>query len=348
MANNAFSGGSGTELDPFLVRNADDLLSIETNLNAYYLQISDIDLSGIRWMPIGYSDGFYGSYDGGEFVISNLTIADANNYSGLFSYVSGAVIRNMIIKNAAISLSGYSSIGILLGGSDNSTIENCNVLGTIMGDNGFYIGGLIGESYSDIITDCAVAGDINIHSGNAGYVAGFVGSATSKIERCSSSINVTCGHDMDYYNNYIAGFIGYYSPSSSNGAIIKDCYTTGNVIGMDAVGGFAGYTNNVAAITNCYAANRVSFLEGQWFGGKAFIGDGSPSIINSYFNNELCNLSDSRAAGLNSEQMRLRSNFIDWDFNSVWTNTEGVNFPHFPRRKRVKCKSIPLTKLIVN
>ena len=40
-----FSGkGSGTEKDPYLVSNAEELFEVRNNLSAYYKQIDDIDL----------------------------------------------------------------------------------------------------------------------------------------------------------------------------------------------------------------------------------------------------------------------------------------------------------------
>ena len=42
----AFSGqGSGTEKDPYLVSNADELFEVRNDLSACYKQINDIDLS---------------------------------------------------------------------------------------------------------------------------------------------------------------------------------------------------------------------------------------------------------------------------------------------------------------
>lgn len=77
----AFSGqGSGTEKDPYLVTNADELFEVRNDLSACYKQINDIDLSewnygespNMGWMPIGTSTTpFSGTYDGCNYTIKN-------------------------------------------------------------------------------------------------------------------------------------------------------------------------------------------------------------------------------------------------------------------------------------
>jgi len=59
-----FAGGSGTEDDPYLITTPAELayLSHEVNnshrdfYNEYFLLASDLDLSGLEWIPIGNYD----------------------------------------------------------------------------------------------------------------------------------------------------------------------------------------------------------------------------------------------------------------------------------------------------
>ena len=52
-----FSGqGNGTEKDPYLVSNADELFEVRNDLNAYYKQTEDIDLNGY-WKITGIWGG---------------------------------------------------------------------------------------------------------------------------------------------------------------------------------------------------------------------------------------------------------------------------------------------------
>ena len=44
-----FAGGTGTEEDPYLVATAEHLDNVRNHLDAYFLQISDIDLGQPPW-----------------------------------------------------------------------------------------------------------------------------------------------------------------------------------------------------------------------------------------------------------------------------------------------------------
>lgn len=44
--------GSGTEQDPYLIADADDLDLMRCDLDAHYELVSDIDMTGFDWMPI--------------------------------------------------------------------------------------------------------------------------------------------------------------------------------------------------------------------------------------------------------------------------------------------------------
>ena len=84
MCSAQFSGrGSGTEKDPYLVSNADELYDVRNELNAYYKQIEDIDLTewieennpNQGWSPIGTkTNPFYGHFDGNNKIIKGLYI----------------------------------------------------------------------------------------------------------------------------------------------------------------------------------------------------------------------------------------------------------------------------------
>ena len=115
-----FAGGRGTEVSPYQVATAEQLNKVRDHLDKHFIQTADIDLSGYStgegWMPIGdrsgsnasnYSDtAFTGSYNGGNFTISNLTINRPNwgdtwaegsdKYGlGLFGFINGSTIKNL-------------------------------------------------------------------------------------------------------------------------------------------------------------------------------------------------------------------------------------------------------------
>ena len=108
----SFSGrGAGKKENPYQVSNAKQLDEVRNNLDAYYVQTADIDLSGIdNWEPIGSDEGtFSGQYNGNGYEINNLTIVSSNDhYVGLFGRSSGdALLRNINLKNDSINYISY-------------------------------------------------------------------------------------------------------------------------------------------------------------------------------------------------------------------------------------------------
>lgn len=105
----AYSSGSGTINDPWLISSVEDLQLLASTINDgsaaefdadctdtgegipgnyhgyYFKQTTDLDLSSIEnWDPIGYSGGCYfaGHYDGGGYTISNATSTGKNDDEG--------------------------------------------------------------------------------------------------------------------------------------------------------------------------------------------------------------------------------------------------------------------------
>lgn len=126
-----YAAGDGTKESPYLIKDASELALLAKNVNEkeekdkYYELISDIDLSGHFWNPIGYvkrklnffSGGnyFYGVFEGNNHTIKNLNIIqnnpnDDNYYYGLFAWNSGT-IQNLNVINANIDCDGVSYIG---------------------------------------------------------------------------------------------------------------------------------------------------------------------------------------------------------------------------------------------
>ena len=127
-------------------------LSNETNTNnnnfsGYTVKLtSDVDLNNVAWTPIGQSNTFEGTFDGGNNTISNLTVSGDNTNVGLFGKVIGT-IKNVKIAN--VNLSGSHYVGGIVG-YIYGNIENCHVDGGDIkvsvkdGDNGDKAGGIAG------------------------------------------------------------------------------------------------------------------------------------------------------------------------------------------------------------
>lgn len=275
-----FSGGNGTESDPYQIATYNDLEYLSNN-NSYwdssFIQTANINASasnngGIGFSPIGtykvntdYSitkTPFTGIYDGDNHTVSNLyTDRDGNvqicSDIGLFGYTVGATIKNLGVENADIS--GYNSTGALVGSAKNTTVINCHSSGTVYGKN-YQTGGLIGKIIENtIITDCYSS------CNTTGFreTGGLVGYSYIGIISNSHATGEVFGHQgangMD--PSCVGGLVGSIIRTK-----ITNSYATGKTSTGSHIGGLIGlitegngdvYDNK---IIECYATGNVSGL----------------------------------------------------------------------------------------
>ena len=183
---------------------------------------ADIDLSGLedKFTPIGNSANPYvGTFDGQFHVISNLFVEKDYDYVGFFGLLNGgATIMNMVLDETCY-IKGNIGVG-LVGAS--------KVAGTVLLKN------LGNEGYVEAITKNA-GGILGANTGSASsivmencYVTGLV------------SGNNECGS--------ISGWLG------SNGAKVSNCWTSGDLYGMQSEDKYA-FRHDNAVLTNCYSVN---------------------------------------------------------------------------------------------
>lgn len=97
--------GSGTFDDPYLISTASDFYNIRYELDKYYIQTDDIDLSGYEnFAPIGTTNfPFTGTYNGNLYTITNLKIdgniltAASDGEITIFALADGIVSQNFLI-----------------------------------------------------------------------------------------------------------------------------------------------------------------------------------------------------------------------------------------------------------
>ena len=263
---NGFSGGGGTQENPFLVSTPEDLMAVTGT--AHYLQVNDIDLANYAEYDNGMGfptiTDFRGTYDGGNFKIKNLY---QNGRNGLFSLYSATeetiTIKNVVIENCNIIVK-EGSAGALVSRNEGTVscdvnIENCHASGYITGQNvksgygntGNEIGGLIGytRGMNITVTKCTSSVDINIQTDKTFHVGGLIGNLYSVglVKYCSTSGNIT------YNSSYgsTGGIIGECGRNNSTRQIIK-CKSNARVNGVDNVGGIVGYVSSNTTICDCY------------------------------------------------------------------------------------------------
>ena len=261
-----YSGGSGTQGNPWLISSVEDLQTLASTINNgqaaefdadctdtgdgipgnyhgyYFKQTKDLDLSSIAsWDPIGYSGdyGFYfaGNYDGGGYTISNAKSTGKNDVgryatAGIFGWVRKGSVSNLTVKNADFLATGdnnMSYVGGVLAVADNCTVENCSVYNSKI------------ESRRDP----------NENSNFAGGITGI--SLTSSFEKCASVGN-TIRH-----GSFGGGFIGALNRggnSNFTNCYVANCIVTGCIdtaANATRSGGFQSASFGANAIlNNCF------------------------------------------------------------------------------------------------
>ncbi len=307
--------GSGTQADPFIIENLQDLQDVNNDLTAFYELESDIDASatvgwnaGLGFDPIGtIPNDFDGNFDGKGFNIINLFInRPLEGQVGLFGSVFGGAtgaIRNVTLENCDIT--GQDWTGALIGRAAGlpGTIENCHSSGSITGNND--VGGLIGYLLIGC-SSCSSSCNVSESAFSARDFGGLAGLSQGTVNRCFATGNVnapTC--------QSVGGLIGWHGTD-----LVSDCYARGDVVGDDEVGGFIG-TNNGGPIDNCYSTGSVSGTTNV--GG--FCGRNNDVITDSFWDTETSGmLISDGGTGRTTAQMFTRSTFTDagWDPVTIW------------------------------
>ncbi len=256
----------GTEDDPYLIKTAEDLAHIATEVNKgstysgiFFKMANDIDLNSQLWTPIGKSSTYYfaGNFNGNGFSVKNLYSNTVLSYVGLFGYIKNASLKNISITGSAVincTSSSICYIGAIAGYSISSVITNCHneeaVNCTISGSNfpDCFVGGITGfAGSSTTIKDCS----------NAGILTGKASSSSTSTSS-SPLNNVNCSIA------YVGGITGYISSS----VIISGCCNTGTITGscsasdttyyaLSITGGITGYSVS-STLTKCYNTGVVS------------------------------------------------------------------------------------------
>jgi len=277
-----YSGGAGTENNPFQLSTLDDLLVLSStsgDWNKHFVLVADIDATttkswnnGLGFSPIGNLDTtFSGSLNGNNHAISNLYINRVQSSGvGFFGYTKGGVIKNLKIDSCQIS--GSTGIGALVGsvGSLGSSITeiseikiiDCNVSGYAD------VGGLTGSLTAGNIQNCSIIGTVTCSITMAG---GLAGNSTfgygANVNNCVVNIEIEA-------DGYAGGIIGNCKVPVSN-CTTNVIFIKGNSSTNSHFGGVAG--TNISVINNCKSTMQTSFdaLNDNYIGGIAGSNEGA-------------------------------------------------------------------------
>ena len=282
-----FSGGDGSEGNPYLIASVDDFKAIKTKMEStfpteggvsgegtffgstgvHYQQTTDINFENndITANMIGTSTvPFKGTYDGGGNALQNVSITAAANNAGVFGYVDGGTIKKLTVSGSIAS--SKDNVGAIVGQMKDGTISGCASSATIDALSSVRVGGIVGYMVSGTIGSSdgtptsAAEGTAFSANGcvNTGaitgkqHVGGIVGQmGNGLVSICRNAANVTA----DAYN--AGGIVGY-----MQGGTIRLCYSKNAVTisGPYQIGGLAGYvaTTNPIVIINSSSKSNVT------------------------------------------------------------------------------------------
>lgn len=140
----------------------------------------------------------------------------------------------------------WTPIGHYQGGSFNGTFNGNGhtIKGLNIGNQSYSRGtGFFGETFTAVIKDLTIEGNINT---NTDYVGGIVGHGYATITNCNFIGSI---RTSSYQVGGIAG---------SGGFTITNCTVDGNISGASWVGGIVGNCQDGGAYTNCYVKGEIS------------------------------------------------------------------------------------------
>ena len=286
-----FSGGDGSENNPFLISSENELAKLAKDVNEgesyagqYFAMKGSLDLGGKAWTPIGNASDkpFSGNFDGGEAEITGLVV-NGGGYGGLFGITKDATISNLTITGAKVTSNKFCGVLIAqqtctedkttMSGIYNCHVESCEVIGTSAG-------GLVGRASKSgagmqmTIAGCSVSNttvgvpddsltEITEKNSFMGGVLGVGGCTT--LDGCSATgVTVTAGGARATAYGLAGGIVG--CQGADNQALhIRNCYaydvkltvketsTSANPYAGGLIAK-AGHTDTGCEIVNCFAA----------------------------------------------------------------------------------------------
>lgn len=240
----------------YTVTSTDGLMNVAELVNGGKTDINitldtNIDLTGKDWTPIGTSNSYSGTFDGGGHTITGLTVTTNDEYAGLFGWLGKAgTVKNVVMEGVQITKNHSSGFAGGVAGYSMGTIENCSVSGSVSGT--VYVGGVVGAQWDGSITGCSSSATVKGMVDVGGVAGQTNGGAT--LTACYATGNVTL--EIDPIKNISGGgLVGF------NGGIrVLACYAIGNVTSTGSstgnvhIGGFLG--DNYTTVTACYWKNN--------------------------------------------------------------------------------------------
>ena len=300
-------------VDYLRVKNTQEFIQFSKNVSSgtsysgtTVLLDADIDFSGPlseQFEPIGKDNNYFqGTFNGQDHTISNLSMNSSLKYTGLFGYLSGGTIRNVVLDSSCSFVSycndqSWTYIGGIIGQCYGCVIENTVNMasvaftGNTTGSTGnLWFGGIAGSlstsSNAIAVRNCANYGSIThsgIVPGSSVSIGGIVGSSSGDsnkafIQNCLNYGTIT--HNGTSGTLYIGGILG-----SSSGTNIENCVSGGKITSNKAsnyIGSVVGDINSSeATIKHCHWTSDVGNYSAYGYGSQVTDTETKQAILNT-------------------------------------------------------------------
>ncbi len=325
--------GDGTILNPYFLRNDEDLLNVgkgegeKWQLSNSYKLTTDIDLRSQKdgFAPIGTAEEpFSGTFDGNGHMISNVTIKTGAN-AGLFGVLTpSAVVSNLNMEKVVLD-GEFDNAGAVAGLSRGTLrsvrVSNVTIKNTKADSNN---GGLVGRSanYSsnnEFVSfgyiDMCYAKDVTAKV--AGNFGGLVGNLTGSI--LYNSYADIKSYTEEENSAYFGGLVGVLQNAEGTTSymfsVVKNCYTLIGTVTLAEesavkVGTVCGKNVDLTTETS---SNKVLGLYTHTQGVQLpVVGEDAAALVTADVH-EKANTSD----------LKYKATFVGYNFEEVWTIEEG-------------------------
>ena len=267
-------GGAGTEEEPYLIYNVDQLNLLASIVSSgkstyqgkYVKLMNDIAFSHTTdWNDAGSTENnfnpiggnyrpFCGDFDGDGHTISGIRIykgtsGDESSYQGLFGSVGdGANIHDIILADASIT--GKSYVGGIAGCNNGGTITRCHATASVAicakVYGCFFHGGIVGLN-KGTVSNCTSAVTLTYSQKNNTY--DFGGICGDNGDTGTLSDNLAIGVVVPAVNGEYGAISGY---KSYDATMLRNYYTACTVVGRENATGVgcnnADRTSNDGAV----------------------------------------------------------------------------------------------------
>ncbi|MDR0927119.1 MAG: hypothetical protein LBO69_05070 [Ignavibacteria bacterium] len=279
-----FSGGSGTQADPYQITSKADMEELADVVNTssyfyngtqdkYYKLMNNITDSVQLMIGIYGHRDFKGDFDGNGYKITLALLHHTTAPDELALFCSNyGTIRNLVV-DGYVNDNSSRCAGICR--ANYANIFNCKNLANIIGELAAGI-----AQYNDGTIDSCVNNGYISASGypGAGGICVFIVDGDS-ISNCTNTGTVVAtGGGAGGIVSQIATLI--------SAAVVADCVNSGLIKGTNKVGGIVGISSGYCHITKCINTNVV---EGTDFVG-AILGEisGNTTITDCFYDIQMC------------------------------------------------------------